>query len=307
MSNSGLVQVTNISPNKTKRNYRNASSTGKISKITIHHTAGVITAESCLSWFARSSTQASSNYVIGHDGKIGLSVPEDYRSWCSSNGDNDNIAVTIECSNSATGGNWPVSDKVLERCIELCVDICKRNGMPGLKYDGTKNGTLTRHDMFTQKVCPGPYLGSKFPYIAAEVNKRLGNPNYRPLLQKGSSGEYVKELQNDLLKLKYDLGKYGADGSFGDATVAAVKKFQNDYKLTADGIVGDATWAALLKAVEGGGGEYIIEVVEPIVLFTSVPPQMVGKGKYTIVEEKDGDGKLKSGVGWVDLSDVKKV
>lgn len=308
MSNSSLATVTQISPNKTKRTYRNSGSTGKISKITIHHTAGVISAQSCLAWFARSSTQASSNYVIGHDGTIGLSVPEDYRSWCSSNGDNDNIAVTIELSNSKTGDPWPVSDHVIERCIELCVDICKRNGMPGLVYNGTKTGTLTRHDNFTQKVCPGPYLGGKLSYIAAEVNKRLGNKDYRPMLKKGDSNDYVKELQNDLIKLKYDLGKYGADGSFGASTLSAVKKFQSDYKLTADGIVGTATWAALLKAVETKDSSFTVKVVKDTPVFKDKPSQVLKNGQYTIIEEVDGSvGKLKSGVGWIPLGYTEKV
>lgn len=300
MSNSGLVQVTQISPNKTKRCYRNAGSNGKISKITIHHTAGVISAASCLSWFARESTQASSNYVIGSDGKIGMSVPEDYRSWCSSNGDNDNIAVTIECSNSSSGGNWPVSDTVLNRCIDLCVDICKRNGISKLVYDGTKNGNLTRHDMFTQKVCPGPYLGAKFPYIAAEVNKRLGNADYRPLLKKGMSGEYVKELQTDLIALGYDLGTYGADGDFGSATETAVKLFQAEHDLTVDGIVGDSTWKTILAAIEAGKIK-VVEVEDGTPVFSDPAYKTIDRGKYTIIEEKNGCGKLKSGAGWIPL------
>lgn len=301
MSNSSLVQVTQVSPNKTKRCYRNAGSTGKISKITIHHTAGVISAESCLSWFARSSTQASSNYVIGYDGKIGLSVPEDYRSWCSSNGDNDNIAVTIECSNSSSGGNWPVSDKVVERCIELCVDICKRNGIQKLVYDGTKNGNLTRHDMFTQKVCPGPYLGAKFPYIAAEVSKRLGNKDYRPVLSNGSSGEYVKELQGYLLKLGYDLGKYGADGDFGSATESAVKLYKTEHSLTpVNGTCDEAMWKSIIAEIEAHNIK-VVDVPDGTPLFKEPPYSTVAKGKYTIVEERNGCGRLKSGVGWIPL------
>lgn len=298
MSNSPLVQVTKISPNKTKRTYRNASSNGKISKITIHHTAGVISAAACLDWFARSTTQASSNYVIGSDGKIGLSVPEDYRSWCSSNGDNDNIAVTIECSNSASGGNWPVSDTVLNRCIDLCVDICKRNGIQKLVYDGTKNGNLTRHDMFTQKVCPGPYLGSKFPYIAAEVNKRLGNADYRPTLKKGDTGGYVKELQADLVALGYDIGKAGVDGDFGTATETAVKLFQAEHDLSVDGICGDTTWKTILAAIEAGKLK-VVEVEDGTPVFADPAYTTIGRGKYTIVEENNGCGKLKSGAGWI--------
>ena len=167
MSNSPLVQYTRLSPNCNKP--RN----NKIKKITIHHTAGVLSVETLGNIFAPSSRQASSNYGIGSDGRIGMYVEEKNRAWTSSNATNDNQAITIEVSNSSNGGNWPVSDHVLNRLIELCVDICKRNGIKELNYTGDKNGNLTRHNMFANTTCPGPYLQSKFPYIASEVNKRL--------------------------------------------------------------------------------------------------------------------------------------
>ena len=54
-------------------------------------------------------------------------------------------------------------------------------------------------------------------------------------------------MQELLLKAGYKLPKYGADGSFGNETLTAVKAFQKDHKLTVDGIVGPKTWAELLK------------------------------------------------------------
>lgn len=170
MSNSSLVQYTNISPNST--NPRNS----KIKKITIHHMAGVLSVETCGRIFANPNRQASSNYAIGSDGRIGMYVEECNRSWCSSSANNDNQAITIEVSNSQNGGNWPVSDYVLSRLIELCVDICKRNGIERLNYTGDATGNLTRHNMFAATACPGAYLQSKFPYIAEQVNKRLEKP-----------------------------------------------------------------------------------------------------------------------------------
>lgn len=167
MSNSSLVNYTRISPNCTKPRGR------KITKITVHHVAGVTTVEALGNLFANASRKASSNYGIGSDGRVGLYVDEANQAWTSSNSENDSQAVTIEVSNSQKGGNWPVSDKVLAKLIDLCVDICERNGIEKLNYTGDKNGNLTRHNMFAATACPGPYLQSKFPYIAEEVNKRL--------------------------------------------------------------------------------------------------------------------------------------
>ena len=136
MSNSPLVQYTKISPNSS--NPRN----NKIKKITIHHMAGVLSVETCGNIFANPKRQASSNYAIGSDGRIAMYVEEKNRSWCSSSANNDNQAITIEVSNSQKGGNWPVSDYVLSRLIDLCVDICKRNGIKELNYTGDTSGNL---------------------------------------------------------------------------------------------------------------------------------------------------------------------
>ncbi len=71
------------------------------------------------------------------------------------------------------------------------------------------------------------------------------------LLKKGSKGAKVKTLQENLIKLGYDVGSWGADGDFGNATYAAVKKFQEDHNLDVDGVVGKQTNEALEKALKG--------------------------------------------------------
>lgn len=75
----------------------------------------------------------------------------------------------------------------------------------------------------------------------------------KPTIRRGSSGKYVKECQNDLISLGYDVGKTGADGKFGKNTEKAVKEFQKAKKLAVDGIVGAKTWAALDKAITNKG------------------------------------------------------
>ena len=166
MSNSLLVNYTKISPNSNPRK-------NNIKKITIHHMAGNLSVETCGNVFASTSRQASSNYGVGSDGRIGMYVEEKNRAWTSSSPNNDHQAVTIEVANDSGAPNWHVSDTALEATINLCVDICKRNNISSLNYTGNSNGNLTRHDMFKNTNCPGSYLGSKFSYIAEEVNKRL--------------------------------------------------------------------------------------------------------------------------------------
>lgn len=164
-TNSSLVNHTNLSKNYNSRN-------GKaIKKITIHHMAGNLSVETCGRVFQNRA--ASSNYGVGTDGRVGMYVEEKNRAWTSSSSENDYQAVTIEVANDGGAPNWHVSDKALQKTIDLVVDICKRNGITKLIYTGDKTGNLTRHNMFVATTCPGPYLQSKFPYIAEEVNKRL--------------------------------------------------------------------------------------------------------------------------------------
>ena len=147
--NSSLVDYIKLSPNYDKRN-------NEISKITIHHMAGNLSVEQCGNVFASPYREASANYGIDSNGKVGLYVEEKNRSWCSSNASNDHQAITIEVANDEIGGNWHVSDKALNKLIDLCVDICKRNGIKKLNYTGDANGSLTRHNMFIATVCPRP-------------------------------------------------------------------------------------------------------------------------------------------------------
>lgn len=168
MSNSNLVDYIKLSPNCTKPRLN------KIEKITIHMVAGNCTVETLGDIFAPKSRQASSNYGIGSDGRVGMYVEEVNRSWCSGNRDNDHRAITIEVANDSGAPDWHVSDKAMKKLIELCVDICKRNGIKKLNFTGDKSGNLTMHKWFQDTSCPGPYLESKFPYIAKQVNIALG-------------------------------------------------------------------------------------------------------------------------------------
>lgn len=167
MSNSPLVNYTRISPNST--NPRNHV----IDTITIHHVAGNLTVEQIGAIFAPVKRQASSNYGVDNYGRVGMYCEEKNRSWCSSSRDNDHRAITIEVANIGGAPDWKVGGIALQKTIDLCVDICKRNGIKNLNFTGDKTGNLTMHKWFAATACPGAYLESKFPYIAAEVNKRL--------------------------------------------------------------------------------------------------------------------------------------
>ena len=181
MSNSSLVSYTRLSPNHSgRRNHR-------IDRITPHCVVGQLSVESLGGVFANSSRQASSNYGIGYDGRVALYVDENNRSWCSSSASNDNRAVTIECASDLSEPYY-MNDNVIESLIDLCVDICRRNGKDTLIWFGDKNKSLnyepddneciiTVHRWFANKSCPGDYLYNRLDEIAEKVTKRLGGDN----------------------------------------------------------------------------------------------------------------------------------
>lgn len=185
LSNSKLISYTKISPNRTSpRNH-------KIDTVTIHCVVGQCSVETLGNIFAPTSRQASCNYGIGADGRIGMYCEEKDRSWCSSNAANDNRAITIEVA-SDTKHPYAVNAKAYAALIDLLVDICKRNGIPRLVWSTSKadrvnhkNGcNMTVHRDYANKSCPGEYLYSRHAQIASEVNKRLGNTDTRPQPEK---------------------------------------------------------------------------------------------------------------------------
>lgn len=254
MANSALVEYTRLSPNCNKpRNHT-------IDKITIHHMAGNLSVEMCGNVFANPRYSASANYGIGTDGRVALYVDEANRSWASASPSNDNRAVTIEVANSASGGDWPVSDAAYNRLIDLCVDICQRNGIKALNYTGDSSGNLTEHRMFMATACPGPYLHERMGQIAAEVNKRLSKNS----LSKPESKEDAIEMEMRMLKkgmsgndvhaamvLMKDKGYYPystkGDYLFGPKMESGLRKMQSDHNLGVDGILGSYSWNFLLK------------------------------------------------------------
>ena len=168
-TNSSLVSYTRISPN------RNSPRNQPITKITIHHMAGVMSVEGFGNIVANPAREMSANYAIGNDGRIGLFCEEKDRSWCSSSAWNDNRAITIEVSNSAYGdaSGWPISNAAFNSLIRLCVDICKRNGIKKLEFTGDRNGSLTYHYMYWATCCPGPWIKAHTQEICNRVNAQL--------------------------------------------------------------------------------------------------------------------------------------
>lgn len=300
-TNSKLVNYTRISPNRSvNRNH-------KIDTVSIHCVVGQCSVETLGSIFASASKEASSNYGIGYDGRIGMYVEEKDRSWCTSSASNDNRAITIEVA-SDTYHPYRVNDVAYKSLIKLLVDICKRNGIKRLVWSTNKsermnhlNGcNMTVHRDYANKSCPGDYLYNLHGQIAKEVNAQLGLGSSKPVTSK-------KTLYRVRKSWKDAKSQKGAFNDLSNAKKCADKNigysvFDENGKAVYTSKVTNSTSSfkvqisiSDLNIRKGPGTNY------------ATTGKFTGKGVFTIVETKQGTGsakgwgKLKSGAGWIAL------
>ena len=184
-------------------------------------------------------------------------------------------------------------------------------------YETSADGHFTHIDTrdvksfwYGQKQAPRTTFGGS-PTSAVTPSPSV-NSN---VLSIGSTGDAVEELQKWLVKLGYDVGAKGPDGDFGSKTYAAVVDFQRKHNLDDDGIVGPLTKEAIKKAVAPGGFEaYVVKITGDVVNVRAgagtnyrINTQVKQNQLYTIVDEKDGWGKMKNGSGWICLDYTKKI
>lgn len=313
MSNSSLIQYTRISPNKTPNRYMYGKQ-HSISKITIHHMAGVMTLEGFGNIVANPAREMSSNYAIGNDGRIGLFCDEKDRSWCSSSPANDLVSVTIEVSNSSVGGDWPIGTKAYNSLIKLCVDICKRNGIKKLYYDGL-NGTLTRHCDLWPTACPGPWMKNHTTDLCNKVNAQLNSSSSttKPQPTQPTTSFKVGDLVKINAGARYYNGgaipqwvvneKWYISSISGNRAVLGLNESKNrniQSPINTKDITLVQTQTTTFK-------EYTKSFKGTDKIYGTAGGAVVGtigtSGIYTIVDEKTIGtvtyGKLKSGKGWV--------
>ena len=330
MNNSNLVNCTVKSPNHS------GARTHSIDRITPHCVVGQLSAESIGECFTNSSCQASCNYGIGPDGRVCLIVDECNRSWCSSSNANDQRAVTIEVASDSTAP-YAFKDAAYNKLIDLCADICKRNGKnvllwidnkdKALAYEPKSNEmVLTVHRWFANKSCPGDWMYARMGDLASKVTAKLGG-----------SGAPATPVQPEPIKPTPVTPSTG----FTDGQVIQLKQGSTYYngKAIPQWVFGSTLYYrgqnsdGIIFSTQKTGA--ITGVVKPSAVITSNAPTastsylvkvtadalnirkgpgtnyaIVGcitdKGSYTIVEENNGWGKLKSDAGWINLNYTKK-
>ena len=263
-TNSGLVVYRKLSPNHSGQR------THSIDRITPHCVVGQCSAEGLGDWFAKSSTKASSNYGIDKDGRVGLYVEEKNRSWCSSSNANDQRAVTIECASDTTEP-YAFRDVVYKKLITLCVDICRRNGKKKLLWLGGKGSTAA-----DKAACENYTPKSDEMILTA----------HRYWAQKSCPGNWMYARMGDLAsKVTAQLGGSSDTDSSTPTTSDGTNTKFPDVPFLVTVIIDDLN----IRTSGSMSGKVVGQT---------------GKGVFTIVEVKNGWGRLKSGAGWIYLENA---
>lgn len=334
MSNSNLVTCTVKSPNHS------GARTHSIDRITPHCVVGQLSASAIGGCFTSSSSQASCNYGIGTEGGVCLVVDEANRSWCSSSSANDQRAVTIECASDKTAP-YAFNNTVYNKLIDLCADICKRNGKTKLVWISDKNKALaynpasnemmlTVHRWFANKSCPGDWLFNRMGELAQKVNAKLGTAGSTT---SGSSESNSLPATPFTVKVLIDDLNYRSEPSMsgtvkgqtgkGVFTITEVKDGWGKLKSGTGWIyLENPSYCTVLGKTAttpvSTDSSYKVRITASVLNVKKGPGTNYGistqvkKGQiYTIVsEEKNGDttwGKLKSGAGYISLGYTERV
>ena len=312
-TNSSLVSYTKLSPNHSGQR------THSIDRITPHCVVGQCSVETLGNIFLPTSRQASCNYGIGVDGRVGMYVEEKNRSWCSSSSANDQRAITIECTSDTTEP-YAFKDVVYQKLITLCVDICKRNGKKKLLWLGDKDKTLsyesksdemvlTVHRWFANKSCPGNWMYARMGDLVEKVTAQLGGSADTPTVttqlyrvrKTWSDSKSQKGAYKILSNAKRCADSNPGYSVFDDNGVniyspgGAASAPSEDVPFLVQVSISD------LNIRKGPGTDY------------AKTGKFTGKGVFTIMEVKSGQGstagwgRLKSGAGWISLDYTSKI
>ena len=251
-------------------------------------------------------------------------VEEKNRSWCTSSNANDQRAVTIECA-SDTSEPYRMNDKVYAKLIELCVDICRRNGKKKLLWFGDKKKSLdyqlkddemliTVHRWYANKSCPGNWLYERLGDLATKVTAKLGG---------GNDG-----MTEPVRKNYYRVRKSWADAASQLGAYTVLENAKQMADKNPGYTVFDWNGKQVYPEVAEGAASGMTNVDCPFMVKVSIPDLNIRKGAgtntaktgaytgvgvFTITQVKSGSGstlgwgKLKSGAGWISLDYCKRV
>ena len=225
MAHSSLAKIyIGDNKNQSGSSYR----TGK-NLIVVHHMAAILTPVQCNN--ALRGRGGSIHYAIGNDGAIGYGVDENNVAWHAGNWPVNQRSIGIETSNSALGGQWPVSDAAYSSLVKLVADIAKRNGM-GKLILGQNIGYINNNPSPAPKPTPTDgFLPSKGYWGPGDSSEQIRQeaafmrrvfPAYTPRSALGP--QYGPNLTNSIKQFQRNTGLV-PDGCTGPLTYAKLRSY----------------------------------------------------------------------------------
>lgn len=214
-------------------------------------------------WNSTAATKCMHSFIgydINENIIVAETLPYEYACWGCGKGSkgsyNYNPTAHIQfeiCQGSDTDSEYYW--KVIAVAEEYCAYLCKKFGFTA--DDICSHTEAAAAGYASGHTDPEEWMknfGDNMDAFRNRVRALLGQPikeptvsTIRPVVRKGDKNQYVREMQTLLKNYGYDLGSSGVDGSFGPATLTALKKFQKDVGLEVDGSCGPLTWAKLLS------------------------------------------------------------
>lgn len=176
---------------------------GRITRITPHVFVNQVSVKDGVDYMARIEN-ASVNYVVDKDGKVGCNVPEDLRAWTSSSRANDEQAITMELASDRTNP-YKMNDATIKGFIDLVVEICRRYNRNKVVYIPDKDKALaytpkdnefliTFHKWFAATACPGQWFLDNAQSIFDRINQELQGKVEKVETPKVSEGKFTVQL-----------------------------------------------------------------------------------------------------------------
>lgn len=192
------MTFSNLTARSVAHHNKYASRQGRgVTRVIVHHWAGTAGGDARLT---NPNEEVSANYILYGDGTLVGQVPEEYRAWTSGSWEADSYSITVEIQNSATGGQWPVSDKAIAKLVELIADVGRR-----YKWGSVTRSRVRGHREFAATACPGPYLWDRLDSIAKQANTKLGGKAPAPVKPSAPSGN-LDAIAQAVLRGEYGNG-----------------------------------------------------------------------------------------------------
>lgn len=321
----------------TPFNFTDKNDTGRIKYIVIHYFGGMSTAKNLAEYWKSKYVGASAHYAVDHDGKIYQCVADEDIAWhCGANTyshpecrNSNSIGIEMAVrkkdtkSLQATDKDWYFEEKTVKASIDLVKKLMK-------KYDIPVDHVI-RHNDVTGKCCPNPYVYNNTEHTWKEFIASISGEDTKDKESKEEikTDETSNNSEDDSYEIvtTCDVLNVRKNASSASAIVGAIKEkagCKNYYTVSEVkngwGYVKKLKGWIFLKYTLNASAEEPYQVTTTcdtlnIRAGAGTNYKVVGtisekaghKQKYTIVDEENGWGKLKSGIGYVSLAYTKRV